>query len=144
MLVWGEQLDVSAFAPYTYISDVCDGYPIIYEAMQKMPNGMYAPMPKEVSFNPITRTFTIRKCLLGHPSYDTDIECTSNMMPYTMSYDIVVIATLTTDIQTFTDASNVFRVVITPDCRADTLQLKSDWQDFQYYITATSSSVLAI
>lgn len=121
MLVWGEQLNVPAFAPYTYVSDVCDGYGITYEAMQFMPNGNYAPLPQEIQFNPITRKFTVTKCLVGHPSFDTDIECTSNMMPYTKAYDLVIIATLKTDIQTFTDNSNRFHVVITPDCRADTL-----------------------
>lgn len=87
-----------AFEPYIYVSDVCDGYDIRYEAMQLMPNGNYAPLPAEISFNPISRQFTVKKCVVGHPAFENDQECTSNMMPYTKSYDLVVIATLTTEI----------------------------------------------
>ena len=48
MIVWGQLLDLPAFNEYTYTSDVCDGYPITYEAVQEMSNGSFLPLPIEI------------------------------------------------------------------------------------------------
>lgn len=95
MLVWGEDMIVPAFEPYTYTSDNCDGYTITYEAQQKLPNGSLFPLPNEISFNPLTREFYAKKCLSGDPNNYLDPECdTENVLPFTKEFQVVVIATL--------------------------------------------------
>jgi hypothetical protein len=99
MIVWGEIRTLDPFAAYTYTSDVCDGYPITYEAVQKMKNGSFLPIPVEMLFYPDARRIRIKKCVNGDPNYAGDSECTdSSLIPYTKTYTIVIIATLTTDI----------------------------------------------
>ena len=143
MLVWGEQKSVPAFNTYAYNShNVCDGYTITYEAVQLLPTGLFVPLPSEITFNQSTRTFNIKKCVIGDPAFNLDRECTSNMMPYTKPFNIVVVATIQTDLQTFSNSANRFRVVVTPDCRADALDIRSEWNAFEYFITSASSQIL--
>jgi len=145
MVVWGTDEDNITFEPYTYTSDNCDGYTITYEAQQILSNGAKLPLPSEVLFYPDTRTFYIQKCVVGGMYYDSDSDCTDeSILPYTKQYDIVIIATLQTDLQTFTNEDNVFRVTITPDCTADMLSLQTDWNAFPYYISKTNPMVIDI
>jgi len=128
IVVWGEEYIVPSFTPYTYTSDSCPGFPITYEAQQRTASGALIPLPSELQFYPQDRMFVAKKCVSGDPDSQMDYECTDDsIMPYTKKYRIVVIATLTTDIQTFVNFDNEFDFVITPDCRDDTLSLMSDW-----------------
>ena len=136
MIVWGEIKTLLAFSPYTYTSDVCDGYPITYEAVQEMSNGSFLPLPVELQFYPDSRIFRAKKCVNGDPDYAADYECTdAQLIPYSKMYTIVVVATLTTDIQVFTNTKNRFELTVTPDCRSDTLAFVSDYDQIDYYIT---------
>ena len=99
MVVWGTDETTAPFAPYTYTSDNCDGYTITYEAQQILSNGAKLPLPSEVLFYPDTRTFYVKKCVVGDPDFNNDSDCTDDsILPYTKQYNIVVIATLQTDL----------------------------------------------
>jgi len=117
-----------------------------YEAMQLLTDGSYAPLPSEITFNPLTRAFKAKKCVVGDPDFDLDNDCDDELgnmkMPYTKNYDLVVIARLTTDTQYFVDTSNVFTLTITPNCLADTLQLATDWDTFDYFVTSANPELL--
>ena len=81
------------------ITLVCDGYTITYDAVQKMPNGSLLPLPKEILFYPDRRVIRMKKCVNGDPNYSYDSECMDEeLIPYTKTYQIVLIATLVTDI----------------------------------------------
>lgn len=83
--------------------------------------------------------------MVGDPNFASDPDCTDeSILPYTKQYNIVIIATLQTEIQTFVNEDNVFKVTITPDCQADLLNLLSDWDEFPYYITATNPMIIDI
>jgi len=139
-IVWGEEIVLPPFDEYTYTSDNCDGYTITYEAMIRTVNNELRPLPAEIQFFPNNRTFIGRKCVPGYPETASDPDCLG--MPTTQKYKVVIKATLVTAIQVFTNTQNTFDFTITPDCRADTLMLSSDWDLFQYYITSTDPETL--
>jgi len=141
-IVWGEEIVLAPFEPYTYTSDNCDGYSFTYEAMVRQKNGDLRPLPQEIKFFPNNRTFVGSKCVQGRPETEEDLECLG--MPVTHRYTVVIKATLVTAIQVFTDTSIAFDFVITPDCRADTLTMSSDFDVFHYHVTASNPATLTL
>lgn len=126
MIVWGEQTTMAPFEPYTYESEGqgCTGHVITYEAVELRKDGTTRPLPNEILFYPDTRVFEAKKCVLNDPDSLNDPECSNeSLLPYTKQFKIVIIATLDTGFQTFTNTENQFTITITPDCRADTLSL---------------------
>lgn len=89
----------------------------------------FEPLPAEIQFDPITRVFTISKCV-NDPA---DPDCLDPA--YTIRYKVVIIATATTSSTTFEDTSQSFYVSLTEDCTTDTPDLQTFITTIDYYIS---------
>ena len=107
-----------------------------YSAMVNQGNGIFLPISqiKEISFDPISRIFTMAKC--SEASKATDPDCKST--PFFFTYEVAVIATLNDGVNS---SSNDLRFFVTfgPDCRQDTLKFNNAITSITHYITSPPS-----
>ena len=110
-----------------------------YSALVNDGSGTFVPVEniREISFDPIARTFTLEKC--GSPeAIQADPDCSG--LPFFITYEVAVIASLNDGYGSF-NSDMMFDVTFAPDCRADTITFNNPFDaSYSHLITSPPTS----